>query len=196
MNVSRQSGSLRLRVASARLFGLLGNDRGSAVLTNLGQRIVDPETSAEARVEAFLNVESYNRIYSDFQGQLMPSASALETALRNVGVAEKFATVARRVFIRSANYAGFVNRGRLIRPTVHPSESAEGDDASDSVHGVSGATAVSVEGVVTVTHPVLRGLLEMLPEDGEFENGVKGKWFDLFRGAFEMVYGPLDPNTE
>ena len=194
LEVSPKSSSLRLRVAAARMFGLLGNDRGMAVLTDLGQQVVDPEKSARALVNAFLNVESYRRIYSDYEGQLMPSPAALETALRDMGVGEKFAPIARRVFLRSAKYAGFVTNDRLIKPTIRSSENTEGDGASDDMPDVSAATTVPRVGVAA-NHPVLRGLLEVLP-DGEFEGSEKKQqWFDLFRGAFEMVYGPLDPSA-
>jgi hypothetical protein len=112
------SGTFRLRVSNASTFGLTENERGEVRLTPLGRRIADPAQEAGARVDAFLCVALYERIYEHFKGFSLPGAGALEKFMRDVGVSSKQTSKARNAFTRSAKQAGFFAHGedRLVRP--------------------------------------------------------------------------------
>jgi hypothetical protein len=63
---SLPSGAFRLRVSNASTFGLTENARGEVCLTALGRRVADSSQEAAAKIEAFLAVPLYARIYENY----------------------------------------------------------------------------------------------------------------------------------
>src|SRR5207247_8039337 len=55
------SGAFRTKIATARTFGVVSVRRGTATLTPLGRRLVDPKQVDQARVDAFLTVTLYRK---------------------------------------------------------------------------------------------------------------------------------------
>jgi hypothetical protein len=113
------SGALRLKTSTAKTFGFVEkSDRGSFRLSQLGQRLMAPETEAAARAEAFLNIPLYRTIYERYRGKLLPPAKALEREMVQMGVAPKQADKARQTFERAAKQGGFFAQGndRLVAP--------------------------------------------------------------------------------
>src|SRR5664280_1109180 len=56
MSASSKGGAFRIKLATARTFGAVAVSRGSISLTDLGRKLIDPQTKDSARVEAFLTV--------------------------------------------------------------------------------------------------------------------------------------------
>jgi hypothetical protein len=113
------SGSFRVKVAAAKLFGLIDKDgRSGYRLTDLGQEIVQAETEPQARAKAFLTVPLYKAVYENYRGKTLPPAKALEREMITLGVAPKQGDKARQIFERSAREAGFTAAGenRLVPP--------------------------------------------------------------------------------
>lgn len=125
--------TFRTKVATAKTFGMLGNQRGEAVLTELGRRIADPTTEAAARADAFMHVPLYRKLYEDYAGKLLPGDSGLEAEIERLGVPEKSSSRARQVFQRSAEQAGFFSHGRnrLTKPAAATVDSDHGDEVDD-----------------------------------------------------------------
>lgn len=140
-----KGGAFHRRMSGARMFGLVEKDGENYRITDLGRRIVNPEQSPAARVEAFLNVALYKRIYDDFRGGTLPGDEGLEGHMKDVGVPAKQAENARQVFRRSARQAGFFPFGedRLIIPILKegsnppppPANGGKEKDPSDSEGG-------------------------------------------------------------
>jgi hypothetical protein len=100
--------SLRSVAASASAFGLTKNACGEVRLTSLGRRIVDPSQEADARIEAFLEVPLYARVFETYKCSPLPGPIELEKFIRDVGVPGTQARKARQKFINSAWQAGFL----------------------------------------------------------------------------------------
>ncbi len=100
---SPTSSSLRLKVTTAKTFGLVTPSQGTVTLTPLGSRICDTQQEKAARVEAFLTVPLYNAVYEKFKGVPLPPTAGLEAALVSLGVAQKQKDRARQVLQRSAS---------------------------------------------------------------------------------------------
>lgn len=125
MNQRVSSGNFRLKVSSARAFGLIHTSPGRIALTELGYRILDSTQQRGARTEAFLAIELYRKLYDDFRGkQLPPRPAALERTFENYGVSPKQTDKARHAFDRSAKQAGFFEHGndRLVMPGDLPAK--------------------------------------------------------------------------
>src|SRR5665811_273018 len=56
LDSTTKSGAFRIKVATARTFGVVTVSRGSIALTELGRKLIDPQSRDQARVEAFLTV--------------------------------------------------------------------------------------------------------------------------------------------
>ena len=184
------SSSFRSQVSAAKIFGLIERRSRSAILTDRGAAIIDPQRSDAARAEAFLAVPLYRRLFDDFDGKLLPPGAGLEAAMRRLGVTEKSVSKARQIFQRSAETAGFFRMGsnRLVRP---PSAVTE-DPEPPPVDSRSDAEVRDPEdhSEDATTDPLLRGVWSKLPPKGPFPPDRRAQWLELAKLALDVVYGP------
>jgi hypothetical protein len=195
MNLAVGSGNFVNKIATARIFGLVGNVGGKYELTNLGFSIVDTDEKRQkaARAEAFLNVPLYKRAYDEFRGkQLPPRPHGLEQAFVKFGVASKTKNIARLIFDKSATQAGFFPNGpdRLIEPivgaTVMPRMQAVADVGDDDVtQSGAGTRASDTSGMP----PFVQVLVNNLPEAGtNWAIEGRAKWLQAAAAMFELIY--------
>ncbi len=197
MKLQPGSGNFVLKVATARIFGLIANVQGKYELTNVGFSIVDKDDKRQraARAEAFLNVPLYRRVYDEFKGkQLPPRPHGLEQAFIKFGVAPKQKQAARLAFDKSAQQAGFFAAGddRLVEPivgSVAPLDrnrpvADEPSKGAEKPHLMTN-DASKVSGL----HPFIQGLLDTLPAP-ETNWTVEGraKWLQAAAHCFDLIY--------
>jgi hypothetical protein len=121
MGTGARGGTFRQKVGTARTFQVIGPVKGGSMsLTPLGLRLLDPQTRATARVEAFLGVPLFAKLAEAYKGSLLPPASGLERKIADLGVSAKQTSRARVAFLRSAEQAGFFKHGkdRLVQPNI------------------------------------------------------------------------------
>jgi hypothetical protein len=164
------SGTFRARLSNAAIFGLTENARREVSLTALGRRIADSAAEPAARVDAFLHVPLYQRIFEHHDGYTLPSAAPLEKFMREVGVSPKQTGKARQAFMRSARQAGFFAHGedRLVRPSFPsggPGTRPIDAPPDDQNKGKPGGTG-SGDGPPP-RHPLIEGMFQSLPENGK-----------------------------
>jgi hypothetical protein len=185
------SGTFRARMSNAAIFGLTENARREVSLTALGRRISDPTAELAARVDAFLHVPLYLRIFEHHDGYTLPGAAPLEKFMREVGVSPKQTGKARQAFMRSARQAGFFAHGedRLVRPSfpagvpsTRPIEpTADGEKGKAKIGG-GGGGGDDID-------PIIRGLLVRLPKSGDvWPEPERRLWLDLLAGSFKLIY--------
>lgn len=196
MKLSAGSGNFVLKVATARMFGLIANVGGKYELTNLGFSIVDSDDKRQraARADAFLSVPLYKRTYEEFKGkQLPPRPHGLEQAFAKFGVATKQKGPARYAFEKAAAQAGFFASGndRLIEPILggvqrtDQSRSEDIDDAESASRGWAAGKSVIPKGL----HPFIQGLLEKLPEpETTWTIEGRAKWLQAAAHIFDLMY--------
>jgi hypothetical protein len=122
LNASPRSGAFRTKLATSRTFRIITVSRGNIALTDLGRKLVDPQTRAAARVDAFLAVPLFEALVNEFRGSTLPPDPGLEQKIRDLGVSAKQTAKARQAFQRSAELAGFFKMGkdRLVQPANLP----------------------------------------------------------------------------
>jgi hypothetical protein len=127
MDSSPRSGAFRIKVAAARMFGLVNTSRGNLSLSALGRRVIASETRPNARVEAFLSVALFNALFREYNGAQLPPDAGLEKKIEELGVTPKQVQKARQSFQRSADLAGFFRHGRsrLVQPPTDVRDSGE-----------------------------------------------------------------------
>ena len=202
------SGNFTNKISAARVFGLIESAAGKSQLTRLGFEILDKnEARAKtARVQAFLNVPLYRRVYDEFRNnQLPPRPHGLEAAFSSFGVAAKQKERVRRVFDHSAKHAGFFEHGdeRLVEPvivqsspsTTTPTHSAtESTDMAPSRPSKTDVRERAIQNLVD--HPFIQGLLLSLPENvgDEWSVAERVKWLYVAVAVFDVMFkggGPI-----
>jgi hypothetical protein len=189
---SAASGTLRLRLSAARMFGLVEVRHQQVMLTPLGQAIVDPAKEAASRVKAFLQVPLYERIYEEFNDTQLPGDSGLEARIREFGVTPNQVSRARQVFMRSAEQASFfktAGRHRLVAPSV----SSIGDESCGEQQRPEQRDLPPDGGEgEALSDPILSSLLQrMLPPVGqEFLARDRRRLFTALAVNLDVVYGP------
>jgi len=186
------SGSFRLRLSAARMFGLIDIHRQQVTVTPLGQAIIDPAQEATSRVKAFLQVPLYKAIYEDFTKTQLPGDSGLEARIRWHGVTPNQVSRARQVFARSAEKAGFfktAGRSRLVAPPV----SSMGDESrgEQQLPEQRDLTPDGGEGD-PLSDPILNSLLQRMlpPVNQEFKARDRRRLFTALAVNLDVVYGP------
>lgn len=186
-------GGFRLRLQTAKMFGLVTYDRGTVNLTPLGSRVADPSQERSARAEAFLKIPLYNRVYEDYKGATLPPTSGLETAMGNMGVSPKQKIKARQIFERSAKEAGFFEFGttRLVMPSIKASAGASPAPTPDLQP--EEPEKKKKESERDKRHPLIEGLLNELPEPkSEWSTEDRKKWLEMASTIFNVIYKDSD----
>jgi hypothetical protein len=193
LKMSPKSSTFRVRVAAARMFGLIAQGAtDDHVLTDLGRRFIDPSRSAAARVEAFLNVPLYRQVFSHYEGGLVPPAAALERQIAAFGVAEKQKGRARAALEKSAEFAGFFEHGanRLVKPglgpTAQPKNPQENQPSPKSNGSGGGGDGFDHD-------PMIIGLFKRLPKPQDsWTLKERQRWLRTAAEVFDLIYGDED----
>ncbi len=121
MGQSASGGTFRTRLGAARMFGLIDRGEKRVNLTQLGRDVL-PNSGNErgARVDAFLNVELFRAMYDQYKGHALPPTPAIERQVAQLGVSPKQTERARQTFMKSAQFAGFIDAssGRFVKPGI------------------------------------------------------------------------------
>lgn len=189
MGQASKGGGFRMRVVTAKTFGLLTYTSGTVTLTKLGSQICDPESEAAAKAEAFLCVELYRAVYETYKGVTLPPAPALENEMVKMGVAQKQKDKARQAFQRSATSAGFFAFGqnKLVMPSIKGSKKVE--HTEDPKPGIKEKETEKPDEKKKRRHPFIEGLLDKLPEaDTPWAREGRKKWLQTASNIFDLMY--------
>lgn len=186
------SGAFRTKMSAARLYGVIDISRQMVTLTDIGRRMLSPETQVPALAEAFMRVPLNRMVYEQFAGSTLPPDQGIEAAIRRFGVPEKQTSRARQVLIRSAETAGFFSTGRnrLVRPAASnvPTEPPAGPGTGSQNRGGSGAETVPM-----AEHHLIKGLIEKLPAEGErFTAAQRQRWLNAAKVNLDLIYADDD----
>jgi hypothetical protein len=182
-----------MRVMTAKTFGLVTYAQGTVTLTDLGKRLNDPQQEKAAKVDAFLKVPLYSRIYEQYKNGTLPPADALESEIAKMGVAAKQKGKARQAFQRSASSADFFWSGsnRLVRPATRGSAAVP--PAGEPEPEPSDKKKKKESDDKDRRHPLIEGLLNELPEPkSEWTTEDRKKWLEMASGIFNVIYKDSD----
>lgn len=192
MGQTASGGTFRTRLGAARMFGLIETGQGRAVLTQLGRDALDNSGKEHAaRVTAFLNVELFNVLYDQFKGNALPPAPAIERQVEQLGVSPKQKERARQTFVKSAQYAGFIDpaTGRFVKPGIpQKEEAAPREEVEHGAGGGGGGEGLNLD-------PLLIALLKKVPTaDKGWPGPQRVRWFRTFAMNVSQIYdGESEP---
>jgi hypothetical protein len=198
---SIKSGTYLTRIAAARQFGLIESVSGGLAITDRGRTIlapVMPDDSLNAKVDAFLDVELFAKVYEQFKGASLPPEAGLKNLfLQTYKILPDRVPQAVRVFLNSAEQAGFFkttgDRTRLVKPTPHtvnqpatPDPQKKDEQQPSPAHDKQRAHVA--EGPAGV-HSAIIGLLRDLPPPGTtWSPKKKLRFLDAFKAAVDHIY--------
>ena len=206
---SVKSGTYLTRVAAARNFGLVRANIGRIAVTDRAMRIIAPvmpEDAISAKVEAFLSVELFSKVYEQFRGKQLPPEAGLKNLFKSppYSILADRIDPAVRVFLNSAGQAGFFeasgDRSRLIPPstTAAPSDRVTVPENTapqtplppqKSFGGVGGSSGDGTAGV----HSAIVGLLRELPPPGTpWPTSKKQRFLSAFQHTIDFIYPSED----
>ncbi len=189
------SSKFRNQMSAAKMFGMIEPRSKTVKLTDLGVAVADPNQRAEAKVRAFLNVPLYQKLYENFNGQMLPQDTGLEAEMCKLGVTTKSVSRARQVFQKSATSAGFFasGRDRLVLPALLQGDQTAPETTESSEQPVvKERSKRALDLQAGHPDPLLRGLLSKLPHDKPFTPSERSQWLELARLALDMVYAEED----
>lgn len=199
-----RNGTYMTRVSSARLFGLISSQGNSIVITDRARAIVSPimpEDAGKAKIEAFLGIELYRKVYEEFRGRMLPPETGLKNLFEsNFQIVKDRVGPAVRVFYESAEQAGlfsqsgdrtkliipplsFANISNHIQNELPPTQEEVAPVVQEKVKAIG-----IVGDVPTGIDPALAGLLRKLPPPGPWNIIEKKRFFEAFKATFDFVY--------
>jgi hypothetical protein len=188
MGQSASGGTFRTRLGAARMFGLIETGQGRVALTQLGRDILDDSSGGRsARVAAFLNVELFRVMYDQYKANILPPPPAIERQMEQLGVSPKQKERARQTFMKSAQYAVFIDAssGRFVKPGIASREEPPREKPDDVQKRNSGSDGNEPPDL----HPFVQGLLKELPKAGTpWPEEQRKLWLDTAASIFKMIY--------
>jgi hypothetical protein len=201
---STSSGTYLTRVSAAqRHFGLIETTPETITVTDRARKIltpVMPEDALQAKVEAFLAVPLFARVYEQFRGNALPPEVGLRNLfLTSYRILPDRVGPAVRVFLSSAEQAGFFtttgDRSRLVKPTVMQSVAPTGPaEASPPAPEAlpeaprwrdGGGNGGDGGGI----HAALVGLLRELPKQGQgWTKAEQEDFIAAFTGLIKFIF--------
>jgi hypothetical protein len=190
MGQSASGGTFRTRLGAARMFGLIETGQGRVTLTQLGREVFNDSGSGRAaKVTAFLNVELFGVMYDKYKANALPPPPALERQMEQLGVSPKQKERARQTFMKSAQYAGFIDAssGRFVKPGIATRDEVQRpldkiDEGRKRGGGDNGNDPPDL-------HPFVQGLLKELPKAGDvWPEDQRKLWLDTAASIFKMIY--------
>jgi len=192
MGQTASGGTFRTRIGAARMFGIVETGQGRVTLTQLGRDVLDNSgNERSARVSAFLNVELFRVMYDQYKANALPPPPAIERQMEQLGVSPKQKERARQTFMKSAQFAGFIDAstGRFVKPGIAQKEEGQrqqekGTDNERQRNGSGGGGNENPP-----IDPIIAGLLARLPKSGDVWPTPERKlWLQLLEGSFQLIY--------
>ena len=189
-------GTFRTRIGAARMFGLIETGQGRVTLTQPGRDVLENSgTERAARIAAFLDVELFRVMYDQYKGNALPPPPAIERQMEQLGVSPKQKERARQTFMKSAQYAGFIDAssGRFVKPGIAPRDEAPPPNPDEGKKRNNGSNGNEPPDL----HPFVQGLLKELPKAGDVWPEAQRKlWLDTAGSIFKMIYKDAPKGTE
>jgi hypothetical protein len=146
----------------------------------------DSGNGRSAKVTAFLNVELFRVMYDQYKANALPPPPAIERQMEQLGVSPKQKERARQTFMKSAQYAGFIDAstGRFIKPGIaqhempkqEPPKQQRGSGSGDGTDGLN-------------LDLLLIALLKKIPEaDKGWPAAQRVRWFRTFAMNVSQIY--------
>ncbi|MBA3343005.1 MAG: hypothetical protein H0T48_14380 [Gemmatimonadaceae bacterium] len=208
------NGSFLTRVSAARMFGLIEQDGNKLRVSERGMKIVaevDPGDADRAKVEAFLDIELFRKVFEEYNGRPLPPDVGLRNLLEQTHSVVKDRVVPTiRIMLDSAEQAGFFrvaggNRSKMVKPFGTSSAATPRPVAAPAPavidrnpqplrqSGGAGGGGGGNGELPSNIHPAIIGILKELPPAG---SGLTPKKRTALISAFTATVDWIYPESE
>lgn len=201
------SGTYLTRVSAAnKHFGLIEVSGDRIMVTERAKKIlapVMPEEAVNAKIEAFLSVQLFAKVFEHFRGNTLPPEGGLKNLFLNTyKILPDRVSQAVRVFLNSAEQAGFFSttgdRTRLVKPSTNastavsaPVSSRQTEQATPPERPRGGG-----DGPPPGVHSAIIGLLRELPLPGtQWSAQKKQRFLEAFKATVDFIYPDEEEKT-
>lgn len=203
---SINSGTYATRISAAnKHFGLIDSSGNTFSLTERAKTILSPvmpEDAINAKVEAFLAVPLFAKVYEQFRGTSLPPEVGLKNLFQNTyKILPDRLAVAVRVFLNSAEQAGFFStsgdRSKLIKPSVthsashHPANPINLDNLPPKIEAPTQEKPKTSggDGGAGGVDTAIIGLLRKLPIQGaSWTSAEQTRFLTAFTHTIQFLY--------
>lgn len=212
-----RNGGFTTRMSAAKMFGLIEESGDVITLTERAKKIlspVRPSDSEQGRLDAFMDVELFRKVFDDFDSHTLPAPDGLSNLFRTqYKIVPNQIPVALRNLMESAESAGLFKlagtRSKMIRPIIRndgsaappapappPPTALDGNHDESASHSQRGSTRPGNGGLgqssghdLSGVHPALIGLIQNLPAVGA-TLGPKRRaaLIDAFKHTINFIY--------
>jgi hypothetical protein len=202
-----RSGTYLVRIAAARLFGLIVAEQGRIGITDRARAILSPvmpEDTTQAKIDAFLAVPLFSAVYERFLGHTLPPEAGLKNLFeQQYKIVKDRIAPAVRVFYESADQAGFFivggDRTKLIKPLGGRQTTLATPPVTDEQASPPPAAPQEKprhtgggDGPLGV-HAAIIGLLRELPPAGQaWPKAKKERFLKAFQTTVDFIYPEND----
>jgi hypothetical protein len=194
------NGSFLMRLAAARLFGLIEGQASVITATTRACEIISPDypaTAEQRRIEAFKSVPLFAAFLEAYQGRTLPDKEGmLNTLVTRFGVPLPESKMALSRLLKSADQSGLF---RVAGPTrlIEPSSASEPSDSmTDDTGGQGSATLVAPSAPAQTLEPatsrrfprLIDATLELMPAGPPWDKDEYEQWLAFFDQACRVYY--------
>jgi hypothetical protein len=107
-------------------------------------------------------------MYDQYKGNALPPPPAIERQIEQLGVSPKQKERARQTFMKSAQYAGFIDAssGRFVKPGIMQGESRQQEKPADNERSRTGGSGGGDENPPAID-PIIGGDAEYRKAQGQ-----------------------------
>lgn len=198
---SIRSGTFLTRVSAAKAFGLIETSGEKFNVTERAKAIIGPvmpDDAVNAKVDAFLSVTLFSKVFDQFRGSQLPPVVGITNLFRGTyKIVNDRIEPSVRVFFNSAEQAGMLvgerDKYKLIKPAGGTSSSFSGalpkDEAKEEKTTEKPKGGGGGEGPPGGIHTAIVGVLRELPAPGSaFSAQDKQRFMTALRGVLDWVY--------
>jgi hypothetical protein len=200
------NGSFLTRVTAAKMFGLIEQEGNQLRVADRGMKIVAPvdgDDAERAKVDAFLGVELFKKVFDEYNGRTLPPDVGLKNLMEQTfSIVKDRVVPTLRIMLESAEEAGFFriagNRSKMVMPLAPGRPSAQMESktppASESTQGPppkqGGGGGSGWDGGQNLNiHPAIVGLLQELPQPGtQLSEKKRNALTAAFKAAVDWIY--------
>jgi len=195
-----RSGTFLTRVSAAnKHFGLITQQGDHFAVNDRAQKILSPvmpDDAVNGKIEAFLAVPLFAKVYEQFRGTQIPKDAGLKNLFQNhYKVVPDRVGSAVRVFLNSAEQAGLLSsdRSRLVRPvgaSIPSNKPPAASPPKEDVPVVAEKPRFYGGGDAPIgVHSAIIGLLrELPPPSTAWPEKKKKQFLDAFKATLDFIY--------
>lgn len=194
---SIRSGTYLTRVSAAKSFGLIESSGNKLSVTERAKKIltpVMPDDAVNAKVDAFLSVPLFSKVFEQFRGGQLPPEIGLKNLFQETyKVLKDRSAPAVRVFLNSAEQAGMLvgesGKQRLIKPSISSVQASPPTKSDAPEERQPDKPKGGGEGPPGGIHTAIVGVLRELPPPGSpFPAAKKQRFLDALKAVLDWVY--------